>query len=165
MEQELFDGSTATFEKLTRDDTVLVVPVLEDGQLLLIDDEQPGRASVLTFPAGRMDKGGEEPLAAAKRELREETGYESEEWELWKAEQPFTKIDWAIYVFVARECRKVAEPSLDAGERITTRPMSLDELIGMSEASTFFNREIQLELVKAAYSADARALLEKRLFG
>ena len=41
-EQELFDGTKTIFEKLKRPDTVVVFPVLDDGKILLTEQEQPG---------------------------------------------------------------------------------------------------------------------------
>ena len=40
-EQRMFDGSTEIFEKIGRTDTVNVIPVLEDGKILLTRQEQP----------------------------------------------------------------------------------------------------------------------------
>ena len=163
-EQELFDGTKATFEKLRRNDSSVVIPVLDDGRLLLTEDEQPGRLSVLTFPGGQGEE-GEDPETLARRELLEETGYEAGELILWKAEQPSSKIEWAIYMYIARNCKKVSEPELDAGERITLRPVTLDQLIALADDPAFQNREMVLDLVKARYDEKERAVLEKTLFG
>ena len=38
---------------------------------------------------------------------------------LWYVTQPQTKIDWAVYIFVARNCRKTTKQNLDAGEKIS----------------------------------------------
>ena len=48
----------------------------------------------------------------------EETGYEAQEYVLWKSLQPVSKIEWAVYVFVARGLKKVSDLHLDAGEKI-----------------------------------------------
>jgi ADP-ribose pyrophosphatase len=56
-------------------DAVLVVPVLADGRLVLERIyRHPYRRFFLEFPAGGIER-GEEPVAAAIRELEEETGY------------------------------------------------------------------------------------------
>ena len=120
-EQELYDGTKATFEKLRRPDTVVVFPVMNDGRILLTEQEQPGKAPFVAATGGRVDE-GEDVLQAAKRELREESGYEASEFILWDAQQPVSKIDWAVYTFVAKGLKKVADIHLDAGERITLRP-------------------------------------------
>ncbi len=164
-EQELFDGTSKIFEKLKRDDTIVVIPSLPDRTLIVEEDEQPSRSAIITFPAGRMDKEGEGPLEAAKRELLEETGYESDEWSLWRALQPVTKIDWAVYIFVARNCRKVAEQSLDTGERIEISMKTLDEIIKLAKDPRFVDDGIAVDLIEAKYDPEARKLLEKTLFG
>ncbi len=164
-EQELYDGSKATFEKLKREDTVVIIPSLPDKRLLFLTDEQPGRGPVLTFPAGRMDKEGEDPLVAAKRELLEETGHESDDWSLWRAIQPVTKIDWAIYFFVARNCKKTTEPDPGPGERITTEFKTLDEIIELVHHPRFAADDTRVDLVEAKYNPKARAQLEKAFFG
>ena len=163
-EQELFDGSVATFEKLKRNDSALVIPVLENGKLLITEDEQPGRKPVITFPGGQGEK-GETPEALVRRELLEETGYEAGVLELLSATQPATKIEWAIFAFVARDCRKVAEPALDPGERITLREITFDELLVLADDPRFQNRELSLSLMRARYDREARQELERKLFG
>lgn len=56
-------------------DAVLIVPVQADGRLVLERIyRHPYRRYFLEFPAGGIDR-GEQPLAAAARELEEETGY------------------------------------------------------------------------------------------
>lgn len=163
-DQVLFDGSTKIFEKLKRDDTVTVAASTGEQKLMLLTDEQPGREPILTFPGGRMDE-DEDPLPAAKRELLEETGYESDDWELWKAYQPVTKIDWALYIFIAKNCRKIAEPHLDAGERISMNLVTLDELTSHINEKGFMSEDVKVELLEAKYDPTARAKLEKTLFG
>ncbi|MES2668362.1 MAG: NUDIX hydrolase [Patescibacteria group bacterium] len=163
-EQELFDGSFKTFEKLRRNDSSVVIPVLPGGKLLMTEDEQPGRDLVLTFPGGESEN-GESPEHAARRELLEETGYEAETMTLVRSSDPSSKIAWTIHTFIARGCRKTAPQALDAGERITTRAVTLDELIGFADDPRFQNRELQIPLIKARYDKDVRASLEKLLFG
>jgi hypothetical protein len=105
-EQEMYDGTKATFEKLKRPDTVVVFPVLPDGRILLTEQEQPGKEPFIGATGGRVDE-GEEILAAAKRELLEESGYEAEKYTLWHAAQPASKIEWAVYLFIAKGLKKL----------------------------------------------------------
>lgn len=129
-EQELYDGSKAIFERVTRPDTAVIFPVLEDGRIMLVEDEQPGRGPLLGAPAGRVEE-GETPLECAIRELKEETGLEAMEVVLLFEVYPVLKLDWCVYTFIARGCRKVTEPHLDAGEKIIEHPVSFDELIAL----------------------------------
>lgn len=162
-EQELYDGSTTTFEKLKRKDSAVVIPVLPNGTLLIAHDEQPGREAAITFPGGQGDT-GETPEETGRRELLEETGYEPGELVLWKTVQPSSKIEWAVHTFIARNCRKVAEPKVDAGERITLQEISLDEALSLADHPQFQSREIIIELIKARYDAGERKKLEVLLF-
>jgi ADP-ribose pyrophosphatase len=163
-EQELFDGTFATFEKLRRNDSSVVIPVLPNGKLLLVEDEQPGRGMVFTFPGGEGET-GEDPEVAARRELFEETGYEADTLTHLRSTQPSTKMAWTIHTYIARGCRKVAIPELDAGERITAREVTLDELIALADDPRFQNRDLQIPLIKARYDTEVRASIEKLLFG
>ena len=70
-EQELFDGTKTLFEKLKRPDTVVVFPVLDDGKIILTEQEQPGKEPFIGATGGRVDE-GEDILEAGKRELPEE---------------------------------------------------------------------------------------------
>lgn len=147
-EQKMFDGSMVTFEKLKRPDTVVVFPVLDDGTILLTEQEQPGREPFIDAPSGRVDA-DEDILEAAKRELLEETGYEAKEYVLWKSVCPVTKIDWVCYIFIAKGCTKVKDQNLDAGERIILKPVTLDELIHLSRDKRFRAQESVVDFLEA----------------
>jgi ADP-ribose pyrophosphatase len=124
-QQKLFDGSYSTFERIKRQDSVQIIPV-EGSKILLADEKQPDRKRRINFVGGRIDR-KETPLATAKRELKEETGCEAEQWLLFKNYNPLSKIDWNIYYFIAIGVHKVSSQSLDAGEKITIKKVSLDE--------------------------------------
>lgn len=152
-EQELYNGTTTTFEKLKRADTVVVYPVLPDGRILLAEQEQPGKESFISAAGGRVDE-GEEVFDAAKRELLEETGYEADEWILWKTVQPGSKIDWTIYSFIAKGLRKVADLNLDGGEKITPKPVTFEEFLEMGTNDRFGEKEIVPELLLAKIDSE-----------
>ncbi|MBK6613826.1 NUDIX hydrolase [Ottowia sp.] len=78
------DGGLAQREYVVHPGAVMVVPLLEgaDGATRLVLERQyryPVRGTLIEFPAGKLDP-GEDPLACAQRELREETGYTAREW-------------------------------------------------------------------------------------
>lgn len=140
-EQKLFDGSFRTFEKLKRNDSCTVIAVTEEKKILIATDEQPHRGAIEAFLGGNAES-HEEPIEAAKRELMEEAGYAASEWELFRSDVPSEKIDWSIYTYIARNCKKVSEPNQEAGERVVVREVDFDEMIDVVTAEGF--REVQV---------------------
>ncbi len=147
-QQKMYDKSFATFEKLKRSDTVQVIPVTEDGKIILLRQSQPGfRKPCLSVAGGRIDP-GETPLQAAHRELLEETGYRAKKMELWYSVQPNAKIDYAVYGFIAKGCKKISAQNLDAGEKISLKPVSLEEFLRVVFEKGFYDPEIALRILK-----------------
>lgn len=126
-EQEMFDGTTATFEMVKRPGTVEVIAV-KDGRIWYADEEQPGKGRYKCFLGGRLD-GDETAEEAAKRELMEEAGMESDDWEMLYEMQPINKMDWTTTVYIARDCRIVSEQHLDSGEKINLTTCTFDEWV------------------------------------
>jgi ADP-ribose pyrophosphatase len=125
-QQQLFDGTEATFEMIKRHDTVAAICVVED-KLLVLTDEQPHRGIKMTFPGGRVND-DEETLQAIRREVREETGYNFKNYRLLKIRQPHTKIEWFVYTYIAWEVEAKSEPNLDGGEKIKVDLKSFDDV-------------------------------------
>ena len=145
-QQKMFDGSEATFEALKRPSTVLVLAT-NGPSIYICEEEQPGRPVTLSLFGGRQEE-GEEPLTCAKRELLEEAGLTSDDWEEHRVYQPMIKMDWAIHLFIARDCKKVAEQALDAGERITIKKMHFDEFMALVKTDQFTDTELALEILR-----------------
>lgn len=126
-QQQMFDGSNQTFEMLKRPDTIKVLAV-KDDKVVILDQEQPGHDSFLDLPGGRHDYEQEDELAAAKRETLEETGMTFKNWRLVSVEQPHSKIDWLVYLFLATGFETQQEQKLDSGEKIKVEMVSFDDL-------------------------------------
>jgi len=75
------DGNTATREHIYHPGAVAILPVLDSGDIVMERQYRyPLGRDFIELPAGKMEP-GEAPLATAKRELREETGYSAAHWE------------------------------------------------------------------------------------
>ncbi|HUA13438.1 MAG TPA: NUDIX hydrolase [Candidatus Sulfotelmatobacter sp.] len=124
--QQVFNGSEETFEMLKRTDTVVALAIVED-KLLLLEDEQPHKGLKLKLPGGQVDPKDDSTLAAVKREVKEETGYDFNSWKLIKVTQPHNEMEWFVYLYLAWDPGEKTELNLDAGEKIRVRQVSLEE--------------------------------------
>lgn len=95
---------------------VVIFALKDDGNVLLVKQYRYAVKSVQTeLPAGRLEK-GEDPLFAAKRELREETGYVAQNWEsLGHIFTTFGICDEKLYLFKATGL-SFDKPDPDEGE-------------------------------------------------
>lgn len=159
-EQKMFDGTTATFERVRRPDTVGVFPVLPDGRIVIVKEEQPGAGTSVSVVGGRVEA-GEEPDVAALRELREESGYSAKSLVLWDAQQPVAKLDWAVYTFIAKGVRVAGEQMLDAGEKVELLTVSLDELIELVAAGACAVHEVAPHFIEAKWNPAKREELHQ----
>jgi ADP-ribose pyrophosphatase len=159
-ETEGYDGRKKIFEKIKRQDTVIVIPVTNDGRIIIAEQEQPGKQPYVALLGGRVDE-GEDILAAAKRELLEESGYEASDWELYDAVQPITKIDWSVYTFIAKGCKKVSEPNLDGAEKVKVQLVSFDEFVDIVLSDKFSDIELKLKIYEAKLDPVKMAAFKK----
>jgi len=163
-EQELFDGSTATFEKLKRAGTVVGLCIDTNGKIIVSEQEQPGKTPFQALLGGRIEP-GEDQVQAVKREVLEESGYQGEEPELWFISNPASKISWNIYIYIIRNCKKTAESELDPGEKVTLRFLDFEEFVELAvHNSNFSEVELSLLLSRAALK-NGLAEIKEKLYG
>mgnify|MGYP006270329431 CR=1 FL=1 len=135
-EQDLFDGSSETFERVVRRPTVQVF-VVENQELLVLRESQPGRNSFLGLPGGRVDD-GEDPVDAARRELVEETRLTARFIDRIGVHRQRGCIHWDTTYFVAR-VEGEPEQRENEGERIEPMWMSYEEVLSRVARGEFRN--------------------------
>ncbi|MBQ9827186.1 MAG: NUDIX hydrolase [Lachnospiraceae bacterium] len=127
----------------SRRDYAVIVAMDTEGRLICVRQFRQGIKEVTTeFPAGGLERpdgenysaggkacGVEDPMNAAKRELLEETGYESDRWEhLLTVPTEATISDNYAYIFLARDCRRVTGQELDITEFLNVELHTADEI-------------------------------------
>jgi ADP-ribose pyrophosphatase len=145
-QQKQFDGTYATFERIKRKYSVDVIATAGD-KILLSHQSQPHRPDFYAVFGGRIEP-GEDALTAAKRELSEEGGLASSEWELYKVYTPEDKIDWEINAFIAKKCSRLAGLNLDAGEKGEVIECNFDEFIDIVLSEKFWGDELVMEILR-----------------
>lgn len=150
---KLPDGTVfEPFYSYSRRDYVVIVATDEDGKFICVKQYRHGIKRVtVEFCAGglerldgkeygsRNDKAQvESALEAAKRELMEETGYESDDWDfLMSIPSNATMADNYANLFVAKNCRKVSGQNLDDTEFLNVELYSRDEIEAMIQSGDF----------------------------
>ncbi|MCR5418522.1 MAG: NUDIX hydrolase [Lachnospiraceae bacterium] len=146
---KLPDGSVfSPFYSYSRRDFVVIVAIDTQGRLICVKQYRQGLGEVTTeFCAGGIERdsdigyrrgkddetSAEAALDAAKRELREETGYVSDDWtHLLTEPANATLADNYAHIFLARGCKKQTSQELDDTEFLNVlllTPEEVEELI------------------------------------
>ena len=123
------DGSAATREYVVHPGAVVIVPLGDDGRLVLERQHRyPMHRDMIEFPAGKIDP-GEPPEDTARRELLEETGYTAREWRHLGTIHPVIAYsDERIELYLARGLTFVGA-SLDEGEFLEVFTLGLPEAL------------------------------------
>jgi ADP-ribose pyrophosphatase len=120
------DGGVAEREYIRHPGAVLIIALLDSGELVMERQfRYPLQRDMIELPAGKIDP-GEPPLATAKRELLEETGYAASEWRhLSTIHLAIGYSDERIEVFLAKGLRQ-EQPKLDDEEflEVFTLPLA-----------------------------------------
>ena len=124
------NGKEAKREVCLHNGAVAVIPLLSTGEVLMERQYRHAHGRVMReIPAGKLEVGeNADPLAAAKRELREETGAVAEKYTDLGVLIPSPAIlSERIYIYLAEQITFEAQ-DLDAGEFLDVERVPLAEL-------------------------------------
>lgn len=120
------------FYAITINEAAAIVALDDDGNIILKKEYRHcyGR-DLIEIPAGGFER-GEEGLEVAKRELLEETGYVSDDWQfIGRTVESSAKLTNYMHIYFADHCRKVSGQHLDATEEIEVLVIPLEQAVSM----------------------------------
>jgi ADP-ribose pyrophosphatase len=144
-------GGEATREIVEHPGAVVIVPLTEAGEVVLVRQYRKAIGRVTwELPAGTLEP-GEEPAACARRELKEETGLEASEWhpviEFYSSPGFCTE---KMYLFRARGLSQ-GPAATDPDERISCGRFLLDEALEMARRGEIADAKTLVGLLAAKY--------------
>lgn len=123
------NGNTAEWDYIHHDGAAAVVPVMDDGRILMVSQYRNAlERDTLEIPAGKLDAPGEPGIECASRELEEETGYRSEnlKW-LLTLRTTVAFCNEKIDIYVATDLIP-SKQNLDEDEYVNVVPCTIEEL-------------------------------------
>ncbi len=145
------NGHTSTREIVRHVGAVCIVPITENNEVIIEKQFRYPFNEVLTeIPAGKLDSKDEDPLDAAKRELKEETGYTADTWTYLGIYYPTVAYtDEKIYIYMARNLHRGSQ-HLDDDEFLHYYSVPLETLIEDVKNDRIPDGKTQLGILKAA---------------
>lgn len=124
-------GKSGHFFVIEASSWVNVIAMTEDNRILIVRQFRQGTGDISwEIPGGVIDEVDANPMAAAKRELAEETGYTSDCWEeLGRVSTNPAIFSNYCYFYLATHCSKTVAQHLDPFEDIVPDLISLQEFL------------------------------------
>ena len=146
---ELPNGESATREMCIHNGAVCIIPLLSDGTVLMERQYRyPHGRVFFEIPAGKLNFKGEDPLEAAKRELREETGAIAQKYtSLGELVPSPALISERIEMFLAEDIT-FTERELDEDEFLEVERVPLKALYDMVMSGEIKDAKTQITVLK-----------------
>lgn len=146
---QLENGNTAKRELVFHNGGASVLPMDEEGNIYLIRQfRAPFNCETLEIPAGKLEK-GEDPFEAAKRELREETGFTAKNYidlgDFWPT---VGFCNEKIYIYIATQLQK-GDTSFDEDEFISLTKVKFKKAVDMCLDGTIRDGKTIVAILKA----------------
>ena len=145
------NGKTSTREVIEHNGGVCVAALTDSDEVLFVKQFRYPFGKILTeLPAGKLDSPDEDPLEAAKRELKEETGYSADTWTYLGVYYPTVAYtDEKIYIYMARDLHRGTQ-HLDEDEFLHFYNVPIESLIEDIKNDKIPDGKTQLGILKAA---------------
>lgn len=145
------NGEKTVREFCLHNGAVCVIPITDRGEVVMERQYRYAHGRVFyEIPAGKLDEPGENPLSAAKRELREETGAVAEKWTfLGELITSPALVGEKIFMYLA-EGLNFGDRELDEDEFLTVEKEKLSSLYEKVMAGDIADAKTQIAIMKAA---------------
>jgi ADP-ribose pyrophosphatase len=137
-ELEFKNGTHRTHTDAIRDPGVFVYPIDEDGNIYLIEQYRYLHSQTIIEGVAGMIENGDDPLMAAKKELKEEAGITAKVWKkIAEMKAGASIISWNNTVFLAQELT-FGSTQLEDSEEISVIKVSLERAVAMVMSGEIF---------------------------
>lgn len=146
------NGNTSTREVALHNGAVCVVPITDNGEIVLERQfRYPFNEVIWEIPAGKLEKGESDPLLAAKRELLEETGYTAGNIEyIGEFYSSPAILSERIYMYIATELT-LGERRLDDDEFLDVVRLPISTVLEMIRKNEIPDGKTQAAVLKALF--------------
>ena len=146
------DGCEAPREVVEHNGGVCVLPLTADNEIIFVKQfRYPYMTELLEIPAGKRDSKDEDPLHCGKRELKEETGAESDNFVFLGELYPSPGyVNEVIYMYYA-DGLKYGDANPDDDEFLDLIKIPFDKAVEMVVSGEIKDAKTQAAVLKVAY--------------